>query len=110
MKTLVFVIGLFIVAFGAVVIIAPSAPILIAHRADAPLYLYIIAAIRVAFGVLLLSVVSASRTPRTLRVVALIPILAAIAMPIVGAQRASGHDSVCGHSRGPGSFDSRGFH
>jgi hypothetical protein len=87
-KTLAFVIGLCIFAVGAVGILAPSAFVWIAHHADAPVNLYVITAIRVAFGVLLLLVASASRAPKTLRAVALIPFLAAIAMPIVGTERA----------------------
>jgi hypothetical protein len=87
-KTVAFVIGLCIVAVGAVGILAPSAFIWIAHHADAPVDLYIISAFRFAFGVLLFAVASTSRAPRTLRVVALAPILAAIAMPFVGVERA----------------------
>jgi hypothetical protein len=87
-KTVAFVIGLGIAAVGAGGILAPSAFIWIAHRADAPVNLYVITAIRVAFGVLLFSVASTSRAPRTLRGVAVIPLLAALAMPIVGAERA----------------------
>jgi hypothetical protein len=87
-KTVAFVIGLCIFAMGAVGILAPSAFIWIAHHADAPVDLYIISAFRFAFGVLLLAVASTSRAPRTLRVVALGPILAAIALPFVGVERA----------------------
>ncbi|MDR3675021.1 MAG: hypothetical protein P4N24_05995, partial [Acidobacteriota bacterium] len=88
MKTVAFVIGLCIFAVGAVGILAPSAFIRIAHLADGPVDLYVITAFRFAFGVLLFVVASTSRAPRTLRVVALGPILAAIAMPFVGAERA----------------------
>jgi hypothetical protein len=87
-KTVAFVIGLCIFAVGAVGILAPSTFIWIAHHADAPVDLYIISAFRFAFGVLLFSVASNSRAPRTLRVVALGPILAAIALPFVGVERA----------------------
>jgi hypothetical protein len=56
-KTLAFVIGLRIVAVGTVGILAPSGLVWIAHRADAPAALYVVAAIRAAFGVLLLVVI-----------------------------------------------------
>ncbi len=69
---------------AAVGILAPSGLVWIAHHADAPVDLYVIVAIRVAFSVLLLSVAPASRAPRTLRAVAVIPLVAAIAMPFVG--------------------------
>ena len=88
MKILAFVIGLCIIAVGAVDILTPSGLVWIAHRAAAPADLYAIAAIRVAFGALLLSVASTSRAPRTLRAVAVIPLAAAVATPFVGVDRA----------------------
>jgi len=88
MKTLAFVIGLCIVAVGAVGILAPSGLVWIAHRAESPVDLFAVAAIRVALGVLLLLVAPASRAPRTLRVVAVIPLLAALATPLMGVERA----------------------
>ena len=87
-KTLAFVIGLCIIAVGAVGILAPSGLIWIAQHSIAPGELYFIAAFRVAFGLLLLSVASASRAPKTLRVVAFIPLVAGIATPFVGVERA----------------------
>ena len=89
-KTLAFVIGLCIIAVGAIGIIAPSGLIWFAQRFATPVvwYWYAIAAIRVAFGVLLISVAKASRVPRTLRVVAFIPLVAALATPFVGVERA----------------------
>jgi hypothetical protein len=88
LKTLAFLIGLCIMGVGAVGILAPAGLVWIAHRADAPVNLYVVTAIRVAFGLFLLSVAAASRAPSTLRMVAVIPLAAAIAMPIVGADRA----------------------
>ena len=87
MKTLAFVIGLLITAFGTVGILAPSGLVWVAQHAVSPVQLYFIAAVRVAFGVLLISVASGSRAPKVLRVVGLIPILAAIATPFVGVER-----------------------
>ena len=88
MKTLAFVVSLVIIAVGAVGIITPSALVWMAQHSLAPVELYCIAAIRVAFGLLLISVASASRAPKTLRVVAFIPLFAGIAMPFVGIERA----------------------
>jgi hypothetical protein len=53
-----------------------------------PVVWYAIAAVRVAFGVLLLSVAKTSRAPRTLRVVAFIPLVDALATPFVGVEHA----------------------
>jgi hypothetical protein len=87
-KTLAFAIGLLIAAVGTVGILAPSGLVWIANHSVAPVELYVIAAVRVAFGVLLISVAPASRAPKTLRVVGLIPLVAAIATPFVGVDRA----------------------
>jgi hypothetical protein len=87
-KTLAFVVSLVIIAVGAVGILAPPALVWIAQHSLAPVELYSIAAVRVAFGLLLISVASASRAPKTLRVVAFIPLVAGIATPFVGIERA----------------------
>ena len=88
MKTLAFVIGLLIAAFGTVGILAPAGLIWVTHHAVSPAQLYFIAVVRVAFGVLLISVASGSRASKTLRVVALIPLVAGISTPFVGVDRA----------------------
>jgi len=87
-KTLAFAIGLFIAGFGTVGILAPTNLVWIARHSVAPVELYVIAAVRVAFGVLLISVAPASRAPKTLHIVAVIPLVAAIATPFVGVERA----------------------
>src|SRR5262245_1385262 len=86
-KTLAFVIGLYILAVGVIGIIAPSSLIWIAQRFTTPMDWYALAAVRIALGLLLLSVAKASRTPRTLRVVAFVPLIAALAIPVVGVER-----------------------
>ena len=88
MKTLAFVIGLIIIAVGAFGILAPSGLVWLARHSVTPVELYIIAAFRVAFGLLLISVASASWAPKTLRVFAFIPLVAGIATPLVGVERA----------------------
>jgi hypothetical protein len=87
-KTLAFVIALSIMAVGAIGIFTPSGLVWIARHSITAGELYFFAGFRVAFGVLLLSVASASRAPRTLRVVAFIPIAAGIATPFIGVEHA----------------------
>jgi hypothetical protein len=87
-KTIAFVIGLIIIAVGAVGMLSPSGLVWLAQHSLTPVELYIIAAFRVAFGLLLISVASASRAPKALRVFAFIPLVAGIATPFVGAERA----------------------
>lgn len=91
MKTLAFIIGLCITGVGAIGLLVPSVLIWIGQRFTTPLHWFAIGAFRAAFGVLLLSVAKASRAPRTLRVVALIPLavaLGALATPFLGVERA----------------------
>jgi len=90
-KALAFVAGLGILAVGEIGLLMPSTLVWIAQRFGTPLQWYAIGAVRVAFGVLLLSVAATSRAPRTLRVVAFIPLLAglgALVTPLVGIERA----------------------
>ncbi len=87
MKTLAFVIGLLIVAVGAVGILAPSALLWIAQHVVTTLELYAIAVVRVAIGLLLLAVAPTSRAPRTLRVLGAITVVAGIVTPFLGVAR-----------------------
>lgn len=90
MKTLAFAIGLSILTVGVAGLIAPASLVWIARRFAAPVdwLWYTLAVIRVAFGVLLLFVAKVSRAPKTLRVVAFIPLAAGLAIPFVGVERA----------------------
>ena len=91
MKTLAFVFGLCIIAFSALGILTPSFLVVIAQRFGTPTAWYAIGTVRLAFGVLLLSVAKTSRAPRTLRVVAFIPLcagLASFAIAFMGVERA----------------------
>ena len=82
MKTVAFVISLVVIVVGAAGIVAPS------DRFVSPAEWYALAAVRVAVGVLLFVVAKTSRMPKTLRFVALVPIVAALAIPFVGVDRA----------------------
>jgi hypothetical protein len=91
LKTLAFVIGLCIVVVGVVGVLVPSKLVWMGQRFATPRDWYAIGAVRVAFGLLLISVAKTSRMPRTLRVVAFIPLLAGVAAvltPFVGLERA----------------------
>ena len=60
MKTLAFIIGLLIGAFGAVGIIAPAGLLWLAEHSVTSSVFFVVAALRVAFGLLLISVASVS--------------------------------------------------
>jgi hypothetical protein len=83
-KTLAFVIGLLILTVGVIGMVVPSALQWIAGRLESPRAWYALAVIRVLLGVLLLVVAKSSRAPRALRVVAFVPLVAGLAIPLVG--------------------------
>ena len=83
-KTLAFVIGLLIVAVGAVGIIAPSRLVWIAEHSVTSGAFYLIATARVVFGLVLISVASVSRAPKTLRVLGYLILIVGITTALTG--------------------------
>jgi hypothetical protein len=83
-KTLAFVLGLCIGAVGAVGILAPSGLIWVAQNSVTSGAFYVIAAVRVAFGLLLISVARASRAPKALRLLGYVIVIAGIATALMG--------------------------
>jgi hypothetical protein len=84
MKNLAFVITLLILTSGAVGILVPSVLVWIAQRAVTADAFYVIATVRVAFGLVLISVASASRAPKTLRVLGYFILTAGITTALMG--------------------------
>jgi hypothetical protein len=83
-KTLAFVFGLCILAVGAVGVLAPSGLVWIAHHFVTAGAFYLVAAVRVAFGLVLISVASVSRAPKALRVLGYIVFISGIATALMG--------------------------
>lgn len=84
MKNLAFVFALIILAFGLVGILVPSGLVWIAQHAVTSGAFYVIAIVRVAFGLVLISVASVSRAPKTLRALGYIILIAGIAAALTG--------------------------
>lgn len=84
MKTVAFVFGLCVIAIGALGILAPSGLAWIAQYFVTPGAFYVVAVVRVAVGVLLISVASASRAPKALRVLGYVVFIAGIATAVMG--------------------------
>lgn len=84
MKNLAFVAGLLILAIGAVGIVDPSAMVWLVPYAVTSGMFYVFGAIRVALGLVLVSVASASRSPRALRVVGYVILVAGVATVLTG--------------------------
>lgn len=80
-------VGLAIAAMGLVGIVAPSVLIELARSIQTPLGLYIVSAVRVLFGLILLFAASTSRMPKTLRMIGIVIILAGLVGMFVGAER-----------------------
>jgi hypothetical protein len=84
MKALAFAFGLGIATVGAVGILAPSGLVWIAQHFVTPGAFYALAGVRVVFGLLLISVASASRAPRALRVLGYVIVIAGITTALTG--------------------------
>ena|SRR6185503_7998042 len=90
MKLLGFFVALSIICIGLVALIAPDRFLATAEYTVTPKGLYVIAALRVIFGLVLLGAASASRLPKTLRVFGLIALIAGLTTPLLGVERARG--------------------
>jgi hypothetical protein len=75
-------------ALGAIGVLSPSTLLAIGSEFATPIGLFVAAAIRAAFGVVLVLAAPASRAPRTLRVVGLVIFAAGVITPFFGADRA----------------------
>jgi len=84
MKILAFVVGIFVAAFAAAGLIAPSGLNWIAEHGVTPRAFYFYAAVRIAMGLVLISAASASREPKAIRVLGYIILIAGITTAFVG--------------------------
>ena len=83
-KVLAFAFGLCIATVGAAAIVAPSSLVWIAHQFVTPGAFYVVAAVRIGFGLALISVAADSRAPRALRVLGYVILLAGITTALSG--------------------------
>lgn len=84
MKNLAFVLALLVLALGVVGIVMPSGLVWIARHSVTSGAFYVIAVVRVSFGLILISVASASRAPRALRILGYVILVAGIATALAG--------------------------
>jgi hypothetical protein len=94
MKTIAFLFALCIAAVGVLGLVSPESLGAIGARFVVPGAFYVLAAVRIAFGAVLVRVAPVSRAPRTLRVVGwVIVVLGALALQAgafaIGPARAS---------------------
>jgi hypothetical protein len=84
MKALAFCMALFVAAFGAVGIFVPSIPAWVAQHAASSGVFYAVATIRIAFGLILISVAPVSRSPKILRVLGYLILITGITTALTG--------------------------
>lgn len=80
-------VGLIIAAIGLLGIAAPALLLDTARLAQSQAGLYVVAALRIVFGLALIGAASAARLPRTLRMVGVIFVVAGIISPYFGVER-----------------------
>ena len=85
---LALLIGLFLVAIGMCGVAAPHGLLTAVRFVLTPRGLYLVAAVRVVFGVILLLAAPSSRTPRVLRLLGFIMLVAGLTTPFFGVDRA----------------------
>ena len=83
-KTLAFGVALVIMAIGAGGVVVPAGLVRIAQHSVTSGAFYLIAAVRVGFGLVLISAASASRAPRTLLIVGYVIVVAGLATALTG--------------------------
>ena len=87
LKLVATLMSLAVVGLGVLGISAPAVLLEFVRSLLAPPALYGVAAVRVVFGGLLISVATASRLPRTLRVIGVFIVVAGVLTPLFGTER-----------------------
>jgi len=87
MMWLAYFVGLIVAAIGILGMAAPMLLLDTMRLAQSQAGLYVVAALRIAFGLALLGAAAASRLPRTLRVLGVIFVVAGIISPFFGVER-----------------------
>jgi hypothetical protein len=86
LKTLAFLFALFVSAVGVVGMLVPSALVWVARQfvASGGFGFYVVAAVRIAFSLILISAASASRAPKALRVLGFIILILGVTTALTG--------------------------
>jgi hypothetical protein len=88
MRPLALLVALFIMVVGIVGVVAPDRLMAAGRYVITPVGLYAIAALRVGMGLVLMLVAPTSRAPKTLRAVGAVVLVAGLATPLFGVDRA----------------------
>jgi len=88
MRSAALVVGFVFIAAGLVGVVAPGVLMTVGRDAVTPIGLYVVAAGRIVIGLVLMGASSASRMPRTLRVLGIVALVAGLTTPFLGVERA----------------------
>ena len=86
MRLVAVMLGFIVATIGAVGVVTPSVLVDLGDSLLNPTVLYIAAGARVFFGAVLLWVAPASRTPKTLRIIGVLLVLAGVLTPFFGIE------------------------
>ncbi|HWW93066.1 MAG TPA: hypothetical protein VN375_06855 [Vicinamibacteria bacterium] len=88
MRSLALVVAIFIMLIGVAGVLAPDSFMTLARYAVTPIGLYVIAAVRVGIGLVLILAAAISRASKTLRALGAVALVAGLTTPFLGAERA----------------------
>ncbi len=88
MRLLAQCVGILAIAVGITGVISPASLIAVGYHALTPVALYVVAALRIGIGLVLIGAASGARMPKTVRVLGTLILLAGLATPFIGIDRA----------------------
>jgi hypothetical protein len=88
MRSAALLVGLLILALGLVGVVAPGVLAAVGQHSVSAAGLLVVAAVRIAIGLVLIGASSASRMPRTLRIVGIVVLIAGLTTAFLGVGRA----------------------
>ena len=88
MKTLAFIIALLIIALGLTGLVCPDCLVRIGYYSFTAVGLYVVAGLRVAFGLVFFLAAPASRAPKTLRILGVLVCVGGVVTAFLTAERA----------------------
>ncbi len=87
MKLLASLVGVFFIFIGIASVARPAGLMAMGYYIVTPIGLYVVAALRIGIGLVLVVAASASRAPNTLRILGTIIFVAGLVTPFVGVDR-----------------------
>ena len=90
MRFFALLVALLVMLIGIVGMVAPDRLIMAGRYVMTPVGLYVIAALRVGMGLVLILVAPTSRAPKALRAIGVVVLVAGLATPLFGVERARG--------------------